>query len=111
MGRISATSAYTSQNTNNTNAGGILDINTLTRQPQQRATSNSSAVASVVDTLERVLNMPSMQPVIQQGARVLSAFADKMIIENNEKMAKTQPKSAGGQGSSKPVFGVGSDNP
>ena len=108
MGRINTTAADTLQNTG---AGGILDINTLTRQPQQRANSNPSAVASVVDTLERVLNMPSMQPVIQQGARVLSAFADKMIIENNEKMTKTQPKSAGGQGSPKPVFGVGSDNP
>lgn len=106
MGKINATSADTSQNTG---AGGILDINTLTRQPAQTAQPKSTAEA-IVGTIERVLNMPNMQPVIQQGARLISAYADKMILENNDKMQK-KSQSPNNSAGHKPIFGAGSDNP
>lgn len=103
MGRI------TSNNPTVTNAGGVIDINTLTRQPPQQTAPKSSSEV-IIGTIERVLNMPNMQPVIQQGARLISAYADKMILENNEKMKK-QTSNNHTQAEHKPVFGVGAEQP
>ena len=103
MGRI------TSNNPTVTNEGGVIDINTLTRQPPQQAAPKTSSEV-IMGTIERVLNMPNMQPVIQQGARLISAYADKMILENNEKMKK-QTSNNHTQAEHKPVFGVGAEQP
>lgn len=103
MGKISSNGVVPANN------GGTIDINTLTRQPAQQAQPKSTAEA-IVGTIERVLNMPNMQPVIQQGARLISAYADKMILENNDKMQK-KSQSPNNSAGHKPIFGAGSDNP
>lgn len=102
MGKISSNGVVPANN------GGIIDINTLARQPTQ-PTQPKSTAETIVSTIERVLNMPNMQPVIQQGARLISAYADKMILENNDKMQK-KSQSPNNSAGHKPIFGAGSDN-
>ena len=103
MGRVSSAQPQPQNN------GGTIDINTLALQPPQ-ATQSKSSTEVIIGTIERVLNMPNMQPVIQQGARLISAYADKMILENNDKMKKAQGNTPQQEGN-KPIFGVGADQP
>lgn len=106
MGKV--TTATTETHTT-TQAGGVLDINTITRQPTAPARPKSSA-ETIAGTIERIVTMPSMQPLIEQGARLMGAYAEKIMLENAGAQQKGQQNNTPQQGR-KPVFGVGSDQP
>lgn len=105
MGRINSGNAE-AQPANN---GGVLDINTITRQTAQPVQPKSTGVA-IAETLERVLNMPNMQPVLQQGARFIGEYANKLALQNQAKISKQNTGNTQ-QPDRKPVFGVGADQP
>lgn len=89
----------------NEGAGGVLDIDTITRRPPVQAPPKTSA-ETIAGTIERIVTMPSMQPLLEQGARLMSAYAEKIMREN----------SGGGspQGNTperRPVFGAGAKEP
>lgn len=106
MGRV--TTATTETHTA-THTGGVLDINTITRQPTAPAPPKSSA-ETIAGTIERIVSMPTMQPLIEQGARLMGAYAEKIMLENAGAQQKGQQNNTQQQGR-KPVFGVGSDQP
>lgn len=87
-------------------AGGVLDIDTLTRRPPTPPTPKTSA-ETIAGTIERIVTMPSMQPILEQGARLMSAYAEKLMRENS-----SGPSSQGGaQPERRPVFGAGAKEP
>lgn len=106
MGRV--TTATTETHTV-THTGGVLDINTITRQPTAPTPPKSSA-ETIAGTIERIVSMPTMQPLIEQGARLMGAYAEKIMLENAGAQQKGQQNNTQQQGR-KPVFGVGSDQP
>lgn len=87
--------------------GGRLSLSSLIR-PQEPAQHQPN----MLESIEHILSNPVMQPVVQQGARLIAAYADKLTLENQEKMLKAQ--AAQQPAGAKPhtvVFGAGSDNP
>lgn len=86
-------------------AGGVIDIDTITRKPPVQAPPKTSA-ETIAGTIERIVTMPSMQPILEQGARLMSAYAEKIMRENSG-----GGNSQAGQPERRPVFGQGAKEP
>lgn len=87
------------------NTGGVIDIDSLTRKPLVQAGPKTSA-ETIAGTIERIVTMPSMQPILEQGARLMSAYAEKIMRENSGGSQRGQQ-----QPERRPVFGAGAKEP
>ena len=66
---------------------------------------------NMLESIEHILSNPVMQPVVQQGARLIAAYADKLTIENNEKIQKAQAQQTPGEIPRQVLFGEGAPQP
>lgn len=85
--------------------GGIIDIDTLTRRPAAPP-KPKTPVESITETIERIVTMPSMQPILEQLGNLMSAYATKIIKENNSQSPRGDLQRLP---EPKPIFGIGSN--
>lgn len=88
-------------------AGGIIDIDTLTRSPPKPVQPKTTA-ENIAGTIERIITMPSMQPILEQLGNLMSAYATKMMKENQNTAGPGQAQQLP---SPTPVFGAGAKEP
>lgn len=87
--------------------GGRLSLSSFIRQPQAEPPKEN-----VLSSLERLLSNPAMQPVVQQGARLIAAYADKITLDNNERVQKMQAaQQPAGPKPHQVLFGAGAPQP
>lgn len=91
-------------------AGGIIDIDTLTRSPPKPVQPKTTA-QSIAETIERIITMPSMQPILEQAANLMSVYATKIMRENTAKQQASGPGQIQQLPSPTPVFGAGAKEP
>lgn len=96
--------------TENEGRGGIIDIDTLTRQPLKPVQPKTTA-QSITETIERIITMPSMQPILEQAGNLIGAYAEKIMRENAVKQQASGPGQAQQLPSPTPVFGAGAKEP
>lgn len=91
--------------------GGIIDIDSLTRNPPKPLAPPKTTVESITETIERIITMPSMQPILEQAGNLLGAYAEKLIHENAVKQNASGPGQVQQLPQPTPIFGHGAKEP
>lgn len=94
--------------TENEGAGGIIDIDTLTRNPPKPLTPPKTTTQSIAETIERIITMPTMRPILEQAGNLIGAYAEKLMRENTAQSPRGQAQQLP---SPTPVFGAGAKEP
>lgn len=94
--------------TENEGRGGIIDIDSLTRNPPKPLTPPKTTAQSITETIERIITMPMMQPILEQAANLMSVYATKIMRENTSQSPRGQAQQLP---SPTPVFGAGAKEP
>lgn len=74
--------------------GGIFSISNLSGRTAAQKTTGQI----IMEGLEKILQMPQLQPIIEQSSKVIGAYADKMTLDNQERLMKLQQRNNQGGG-------------
>jgi len=91
-------------------SGGVLSINDLRQTkpsyyPQQEKTP--------LEVIEKLMSLPELKPIYEQGARLIGAYADKLSLDNQAKYNRMNGKTTGGENkqAASCLYGVGANQP
>lgn len=70
--------------------GGIFTLRNLTAAKQK------STGQIIVEGIERIISLPQMQPMVEQTSRLIGAYADKLILDNQGRLKQIPGNSSGG---------------